>query len=89
MKICRRCIVNGMVQGVFYRATTQNKANTLRLTGWAKNLPDGSVEVLACGKKDDVDTLCDWLWEGPRSARVTSVACEEVETQDFSSFDTR
>jgi acylphosphatase len=89
MKICRRCIVNGVVQGVFYRATTQNKANALQLTGWAKNLPDGSVEVLACGKKDDVNALCDWLWEGPRSAQVTSVACEEVEIQEFSSFGTR
>lgn len=77
--ICKRCIVRGRVQGVFYRATTQQQAEQLQLTGYAINLADGSVEVLACGDADNVARLCDWLWEGPRGANVSAVQCEVVE----------
>ncbi len=76
--ICRRCIVTGLVQGVAYRATTQRRAHELNITGYAKNLPDGSVEVLACGNATEVESLCAWLWTGPRAANVRSVQCEVV-----------
>lgn len=78
MIICRRCVVTGLVQGVAYRAHTQHRARELHINGYAKNLADGSVEVLACGAKPDVAALCDWLWEGPRAARVEAVQCVDA-----------
>ena len=79
MMICKLCRVIGQVQGVFYRATTQEQANKFNLTGYARNLPDGSVEVLACGEDQDVADLCDWLWQGPIHARVDNVECAEIQ----------
>ncbi|HEB59744.1 MAG TPA: acylphosphatase [Gammaproteobacteria bacterium] len=77
--ICRRCLVSGRVQGVWYRGSTRRKAENLGLTGYARNLPDGRVEVLACGPPAAVDTLCDWLWQGSAHAEVSDVQCEPVE----------
>jgi acylphosphatase len=77
MIICKRCRIKGRVQGVFYRATTQEQAEKYDLTGYARNLPDGSVEVLACGEARSVQLLCEWLWEGPLHAKVGSVECVE------------
>lgn len=75
MMICRRCLVAGKVQGVWYRAATQRQALALGLTGYARNLPDGRVEVLACGAEDALRQLQDWLWQGPPAAEVTDVQC--------------
>ena len=74
--VCRRCLVCGHVQGVFFRASTRERALTLGVTGYARNLRDGRVEVLACGPADAVAALCGWLSEGPPGARVTDVHCE-------------
>ena len=79
MKVCKLCHVSGLVQGVFFRASTQEKARNYNLTGYAKNLPNGDVEVLVCGETQSVDLLCDWLWQGPGHARVEKVICAEVE----------
>ena len=79
MTVCYRCVVSGRVQGVFFRASTQREAQQLGVTGHALNLPDGSVEVLACGEAHAVDRLRDWLWEGPPAARVAKVECRRVE----------
>lgn len=73
MRECRKCLVAGRVQGVYYRAATQQKARELGVTGHARNLPDGRVEVLACGELAAVDALCEWLWQGPPHAQVTEV----------------
>jgi acylphosphatase len=89
MNCCRRCRVSGRVQGVFYRASTRQQAERLGVTGWARNLPDGSVEVLACGREQDVEALCQWLWQGPRLAEVADVRCEAAEYQSLSGFATR
>lgn len=89
MNCCRRCRVSGRVQGVFYRASTQQQAERLGVSGWARNLPDGTVEVLACGREQDVEALCRWLWDGPRLAEVADVQCESVEYQGLSGFTTR
>ncbi len=86
--ICRRCLVSGRVQGVFYRATTREQARRLGLTGHAINLPDGRVEVLACGPAEAVDALCAWLWQGPPAARVESITCEEIGTAAPADFTT-
>ena len=88
MKRCRRCRVEGLVQGVFFRASTRQRAHELGVTGWARNLPDGSVEVLACGAAAAVEELCAWLWEGPAQARVREVRCAEVEWQAHDTFAT-
>ncbi len=77
MAVTRRCFVSGRVQGVFYRASTARKARELSLDGWARNLPDGRVEVLVCGEADAVDALCAWLWEGSVASSVTDVAVSD------------
>lgn len=75
----RRCYVSGRVQGVFYRATTRQKATDLGVTGYARNLPDGRVEVLVVGPPDRVQALIEWLWIGSTSAHVTQVVVEELD----------
>jgi len=77
--VTRRCLVSGKVQGVFYRASTRDKARSLGVSGWAKNLPDGRVEVVACGSQDAVAALSDWLWEGSPPSHVDAVECEDFE----------
>jgi len=77
--ICKRSFVSGRVQGVFYRATCVSKAEALGLTGFARNLSDGRVEVLACGDDATVDAFVAWLWEGSPASRVTDVATERAD----------
>jgi len=77
--ICRRSFVSGRVQGVFYRATCVRKATELALTGFARNLPDGRVEVLACGDDTAVAEFVGWLWEGSPASKVTDVATEHAD----------
>jgi acylphosphatase len=76
------------VQGVFFRASTREQARALGVTGYARNLPDGSVEVLACGSPRAVKELQDWLWEGPPAAQVQGVECEVVELEPPAGFTT-
>ena len=87
--VCKRCLVSGKVQGVFYRASTAERAGVLGIDGYAKNLPDGRVEVLACGEDAKVKELIDWLWKGPPAAKVQSVDVQEADLgqvpEDFSS----
>ena len=83
---CVRCIVSGKVQGVWYRDTTRRKAQELSLTGHAINLPDGSVEVVACGDPSKLNILQKWLWQGSQYSDVTSVVCEQIESGPFSDF---
>ena len=81
-----RFLVSGRVQGVFYRASAREQALALGLSGYARNLPDGRVEVLACGSESAIDTFERWLWQGPAGARVDAVAREvsaEAATQGF------
>ncbi len=77
MIVARRCIVRGRVQGVAYRAYARQRAKELGLRGYAKNLDDGDVEVLACGAEHDVVALCEWLWRGSPHCEVEDVQCEE------------
>ena len=77
--ICRRSFVSGRVQGVFYRATCGRKAESLGLTGFARNLSDGRVEVVACGEDAAVNEFVACLWEGSPASRVTDVATEHAD----------
>ena len=85
--VCRRFVVSGRVQGVFYRASTQQAALRFGLTGWVRNLADGSVELVACGDDAKLDQLEQWLWQGPPKAQVEQVVASEVEAKSFSNFD--
>lgn len=81
-------IVKGRVQGVYFRRFTADNAGRLGLTGFARNLPDGSVEVFAEGKKSSIEKLVDLLHIGPSLARVESLNTEwsdySATYQDFS-----
>ena len=76
--IARRCYVSGRVQGVFYRASTRERAQHLGCRGYARNLADGRVEVLAVGESAAVDALIAWLWQGPPAAHVQDVQWTDV-----------
>jgi acylphosphatase len=76
--ICRRCLVGGRVQGVFYRASAARRAAELALRGYARNLPDGRVEVMALGEDAAVEEFVHWLWTGSSASKVTSVEVSEV-----------
>ncbi len=76
MKTRVHAIIKGTVQGVFFRASAQQEARKLDLTGFVRNLPDGSVELEAQGDADEVDKLLDWCWVGPPEAEVTRVTSE-------------
>ena len=78
-RACVRCLVSGRVQGVFYRASAARRAHELGIDGYARNLDDGRVEVLACGSAEALATFVQWLWVGPGAARVSDVAIEAVE----------
>jgi len=80
-------IVEGRVQGVFFRAETQKTANRYKVKGWVKNLYDGRVEALFEGKEEDVDRVVHWCHEGPSYASVTGVEMKnEPFAGEFDSF---
>ncbi len=83
---CVRCIVSGRVQGVFFRASARAEAVRLGLTGYARNLADGRVEVLACGEPAAIAELERWLHHGSPLARVTSVECLALDTRQPRGF---
>jgi acylphosphatase len=67
-------VIEGLVQGVFYRVSTRDQAVRRGLTGWVRNLADGSVECVAEGEEGALQALVAWCREGPSGARVTRVA---------------
>lgn len=73
-----RARVTGLVQGVFYRASTVERAEELGLSGWVRNTSDGAVELEAEGPEDRVEALVAWCQKGPPAARVRDVATEWV-----------
>ena len=88
MPTARLFTIKGRVQGVFFRANTRRVAESLGLSGYAINLPDGNVEVLACGDDEAVDSLSDWLQHGPDRARVDEVRSEQIEVEVPHGFQT-
>lgn len=86
---CARFIVTGRVQGVFFRASTREQALHLGLSGHARNLVGGSVEVVASGSDEALAELDAWLHHGPPSARVESVKREALPEQSMRGFATR
>lgn len=86
---CVRCYVAGRVQGVFFRASARDEAQRLGVSGYAKNLRDGRVEVLACGEDDATEAFRAWLKDGPPQAVVTELQCEPADNPGLSHFDIR
>jgi acylphosphatase len=73
-----RILIQGKVQGVFYRQSALAKATALGLTGWVRNLGSGEVEALAEGPPETVDAFLQWCEEGPPSASVEKVDVEDA-----------
>jgi len=78
--------VYGRVQGVWFRDSTRREAERLLITGHAINLPDGNVEVLACGSTAALCELEEWLHKGPPMARVSKVESVTVDHQPRTGF---
>ena len=76
--VCKKCLVGGRVQGVFYRGTAAHRARELGVRGYARNIADGRVEVLACGDAKAVQQFIEWLWIGSSAARVTAVEVADM-----------
>jgi acylphosphatase len=85
---CIHVYISGRVQGVFFRAVTQQTAKSLHLTGWVRNVPDGRVEALFEGEDANIDKMIAWCHIGPPAAQVAEVLIEEEtyigEFHDFS-----
>ncbi|MGF1692956.1 acylphosphatase [Photobacterium kagoshimensis] len=86
-QICVKARIKGRVQGVGFRFHTAHEGLKYGLTGYAKNLPDGSVEVLACGHEEAITQLLSWLQEGPKTSKVTDVEADEVEWRHVDGFE--
>jgi acylphosphatase len=78
--------VSGKVQGVFFRQSTQEKAKSLGITGVARNLENGDVEIIATGSRELLDELIEWCRTGPPKAKVTDVKTKELPLRTFENF---
>ena len=79
--------VSGRVQGVYFRASTVEEARRLGLTGWVRNCPDSSVEVVAEGEREQLEKLIIWCRSGPPGAQVEEVRADwEVRQEEFQAF---
>ncbi|WP_438863744.1 acylphosphatase [Neptunicella sp.] len=83
---CIKAFVSGRVQGVFYRASCKQQADALGLCGYAKNLPDGRVEVWLQGDESSLQTMLEWLRLGPSAAVVEHVRSEQCTAANLSGF---
>ena len=82
-----RVLVSGRVQGVWYRASTAARAQSLNLVGWVRNLPSGEVEITAQGSREALEALIAWCHLGPPAAQVEAVTLRWQESCDtFDAF---
>ncbi|HKJ82392.1 MAG TPA: acylphosphatase [Mariprofundaceae bacterium] len=86
---CRRIRIYGRVQGVFFRHHTKQQAKHLGISGWVRNLPDGSVEAVICGSTEQLDRMESWLAEGPEGANVEKMESRIDQLGDWSGFEIR
>ncbi len=75
--------ITGKVQGVFYRANSRDQANKLGLSGYAKNMNDGSVEVLLQGNKENIEDFIEWAVIGPEMAEVKRVEIIKIDYENI------
>ncbi len=82
--------ISGFVQGVLFRASAQHAAQKLQLSGCVRNLPDGSVEIIAEGEEAFLNRLIGWCQQGPPGAKVDNVSISWKEPEKhFSGFNIR
>lgn len=86
--ITRRLLIHGRVQGVWYRESLRQEADRLGVTGWVRNLRDGTVEAVVQGEPERIAALLAWARGGPPAARVDRIDQEEAEGQ-FTQFEKR
>jgi acylphosphatase len=87
---CVRLLVCGTVQGVGFRFAAREAASACPVTGWVRNLPDGSVEIVAQGAADAVARMTAWAKRGPRHASVARVQVDAIEdSPSFEAFEIR
>lgn len=86
MNVSFLAVVTGKVQGVFFRASSQQIAIDYSLSGYARNLEDGSVEVLMCGEQTNIEKMIVWLKEGSEQATVENVQATQVAWQNLPFF---
>lgn len=79
--------VSGLVQGVWFRASTKEQAEQLGINGFVQNEPDGNVYLEAEGNEEELENLVTWLKQGPPAARVDNLDIEEGELKNFSGFE--
>jgi len=84
--MCIHCCIHGQVQGVGFRYFTKRQANKYTITGWVRNLLNGTVEVLACGNKDNIEQFIQCLKQGPVSAKVDKIISDDQPWQEFTEF---
>tara|TARA_A100000171_G_C2077064_1_gene117719 strand:+ start:265 stop:534 length:270 start_codon:yes stop_codon:yes gene_type:complete len=83
----KRIKVTGKVQGVYFRASTQEQAKELGIKGWCKNEPDGSVLIFAEGSEENLNALVSWCHHGSSNANVEKVLAESIEASGFEGFE--
>ncbi|UPQ86817.1 acylphosphatase [Vibrio sinaloensis] len=83
---CEKFTVSGVVQGVGFRYHTAHQAMQLGLEGYAMNLANGDVEVVACGQQSKIDRLSTWLEQGSRTSHVDSVVREPISYKPYKGF---
>lgn len=83
---CLHILIQGKVQGVFYRVSARKKAIQSGITGWVANTPEGNVEIIACGRTEQLRDFVDWCKQGPANARVEKVIAEDATEEIFDEF---
>jgi acylphosphatase len=83
----KRVVVNGRVQGVFFRDTTRRRAEAAGVAGWVRNTPEGAVEAVFEGEPAAVEELVEFCRRGPSRAEVTSVEVEEEQPEGLTGFE--
>lgn len=81
-----RLIIKGKVQGVFYRASAKDAAEKMYISGWVRNLPNDSVEIVASAMPDQLYKFIEWCHAGPPRAEVEEVIVEQLEIEEFTGF---
>jgi acylphosphatase len=84
-----RVVVSGAVQGVFFRTETRDRARSLGVAGWIRNVPDGTVEAAFEGDGERVGSMVEWCRRGPSGASVENVEVEWIEPEGEAGFSIR
>jgi acylphosphatase len=84
-----RAVIRGRVQGVFFRVETRDRARSLGLAGWVRNVPDGTVEAVFEGDRERIESILGWCRQGPALAQVDEVLVEWLEPTNEEGFAAR